>query len=660
MSDDDEFETPQFRTSSNSEETQRSVHLRPHTPTFALPPRTSSFHSLDTNHVTSTNDFIESIDETENIQKPKITKENIQMEKVKHQLNDLYKNPTPFIETIVENAALGKNQIIIDVLNQTLFLTLSSILQSHKGRKAIIVIPSLKIAQWVRSFLIDSTAMCPEGRAQQQKVLSQIIGGSTQVMLCVANRLSTLQLTLFDYVLVVKTELIEDCLLYLSDFHGTIILHQTPGFSIPNRFNCLISKNEALSLKCKPKAVFLDNYLDSLYESIDNEEKTCIIVPFKNIIDKIFKRIHDKSVKFGNNYSNDDARACVGTTAVFYTTANFDHYIFVEFPPNINYLIMATYIGEKVSVFVHTPTAFKLQSLSHSRGIDMPDVQQIVQSIFWNDSNYRKNSEICSVSVSGLDVTNESFNDIIAELVFKKYVRYIPFHSQTLNVKINSIVHQESSLLTAISKNRSNAHGFYNIQIVNLCKQLKIDPLQLENELIKLEKNKTIQYKLLEKTNYFTIFKEFDDDDDDASFMNIVREISSKLLNEEVQRDHNYDIMFHILKHPDDYQLIIDNFLKDSYQSDPNNDFYKTIDGLPHSKVDISEIKKLLTNSRYSELTPRAISRIIHGISSPLFTYDEWSRSPYWDKQTETSFIEVMQICQKAACNPNKLNEEAL
>ncbi|OHS99913.1 hypothetical protein TRFO_08238 [Tritrichomonas foetus] len=660
MSDDDEFDTPQYRMN-KIESPKRSMQLRPHTPTFGLPPRTDSFQSFSVSFSEaippSENSLPRRVKSTSNIYDILLDSntssdrmnpsslEPIDSEKVKIQLKKLYPNATPFIEKIVRKSSIGKNQIIIDILNETTFLPLSSILQSHKGRKALIIVPSMKISQWIRSFLIDSTALCPEGRSQQQKVLAQISSGRTQVLLCIANRLSTLNLTLFDIIFVAKSELCEDSLNTISNFPGIVILHQTPGFTINTRHNFEVSKNPDLSIQCTPTAIFEENYLDALDEAIDNEEKTCVIAPFKTVIDKIFKRIHSKSVKFSNNFSNDDCRACVSTTAVFYTMATFDHYIFVDFPPSLSYLLMASYIGRKVTVFVNTTIGLRLQTYSHSRGIDLPNVQHIVQSIFWSGSHYRKANEMTSISISGLDITNDSFNDLVSELSNRQFVKYLPFNHQILNIKINSIVHQRSALLSAVSQNRSNMHGFYNIPIISLCTQLNLTPMQLESELESLQNEKVIQYRFMEKSHYFTIIKEFSIDDDDE-FMDTLRDLTNTFAAREDQRDHEFDLIYHVLKNPDD-------FTKVSEGGEPEE-----VEGLPHSPLNIEEIKKLLTNSRRSEWTPRAVARVFHGVSSPLFSSEEWSRSPYWNKQSDASFKDIMQFCQKIACNPTRITED--
>ena len=124
--------------------------------------------------------------------------------------------------------------------------------------------------------------------------------------------------------------------------------------------------------------------------------------------------------------------------------------------------------------------------------------------------------------------------------------------------------------------------------------------------------------------------------------MEFVRDIIHELNKNEEIRDNDYDIMFSLLKSPE--------FLNE-------NDItsQKTLITIPTVEPNREEIKKLLTNYRKVEWTPRAVARILHGISSTTFTAQEWSHTHFWGSQTMSSFKEVMQLCQSITCNPNKL-----
>lgn len=678
LEEEEEFDTPQYRIK-NLESLKRSVQLRPHTPTFGRAPSTDSFSSMNlslsfsenytetkSSHTIqrykSTSYLLDNIiNNTTYTERPVTSKETIDPAKVSDQLKKLYENATPFIEKIVDNSANGINQLIIDILSRTLFLPLSSILHSYRDRKALIIVPSAKFATWIRVFLTESTVMCPEGHSQQQKVLRQISTGRTQVLLCVSNRLSTLSLSTFDIIYVVKSELILDSLTPLFDFHGLLIVHQSPGYQINDDFDfsllkCETMMNPDLKPKCYPHSIFEANYLDSLNNAIDNDETTVIIVPFKMTIDKIFKKIHGKSTKY-ENYTGSEKKACVTTIAFLYNIFEFDHYIFVDFPPSLSHLIMSTYVASKVTVFVNIPTAIKLQSLSHNCGIDLPILKQVIQDIFWSvsSSSYRKVNEYCAITTNGIDITEIALNKLIRELTQRNYLKCLPFDHQIINIKILSAIHSKSDILSAISKNRSNVHGFYNIPIINLCQQLNMSPNQLESELEVMASNKVVQYKFNEKAQFFLILKEFKDDE----FMSLIKELSQKFNQMEKKKDHQFDLLFTILKNEPADQNEDDDDVLDLIA---NGKEPPELIQIPHAPVSLLDIKKLLSSTKRGELTPRSIARIFHGISSPIFTASEFARSSFWGKQPEASFKEIMKICQNVACNPDKIqvdeNEE--
>ena len=219
MSDDD-FETPHFQIKV-LESPKRMVQLRPPTPTFGPPPRTDSFSSLNfamitnipaepksknilTRKAKSTTDLASFLNHNKPESPIPTAHIPIQEKKVLDQFSKLFPNRTQYLTDIVSNSANSHNQVVIDLLNPALFLPLSSIIHAYPEKKALIILPSVKISQWVRGFLPESSAMCPEGRVQQQNVLNQVLRGKTQVLLCVSNRLSTLSITMFDIIYVIK------------------------------------------------------------------------------------------------------------------------------------------------------------------------------------------------------------------------------------------------------------------------------------------------------------------------------------------------------------------------------------------------------------------------------------------------------------------------
>ena len=67
----------------------------------------------------------------------------------------------------------------------------------------------------------------------------------------------------------------------------------------------------------------------------------------------------------------------------------------------------------------------------------------------------------------------------------------------------------------------------------------------------------------------------------------------------------------------------------------------------------LSDVRALVgTNSRrsgeFQRMTPRAIARILHGVSSPAFPASTWGRTPHWGRYETVDFRAVMQAARKA------------
>ena len=657
MSSDEEFETPQYRIGV-LKSPQRARQLQPRKLAFEIPPRTDSFtfleadlrmpaRSLSTGILT-----LKAAVEDMN----KICEEQARVEADPLKLAEICERASEYgaelgdgakralIET-VERLCEGKNQVIEDVLDKHDFIALSSLLQVHKNRKALIVFPSNKLLQWARGFLVNSTLMCPDGREKQQEALMALSQGSTQVLMALAQRLVTLPLVHFHFIYVVKAELCQFVLPMVANFSGQILVHRTPGYDFSMPFDCVVTRASDLAPKCAPSVVWCESegeYLTRLPGVIDQEEATCVIAPLKSTAEQAFKKIHKIAVRFSPTYSRkDDCRPVVATTALFYTTATFDHYIFVEAPPSLNHLVMACYTGKKVTVLANTATIMKLRSYSHTRGWDYSAISTVLQNLFWDGDKPKAVGDVSSLVISGLDVTRDAVEDLISELVAQKVVASIPCRWQNVMVKIVNMTNEmkNSMLINTILRARANQYGQYTLSMQQLCNSTKLTPIQIDVELQQLYKAQKVEFRYSEEADFFLVKRAFDDEDD---YMVFVAEVGNKMKELEARRDEDFDVLYTVLKMPSQFEKLTTG---EEIELDP----------IPHTEIDTSEIKNLLSHFRRVEWTPRAVARILHGVSSPKFPVTEWSKANAWGRQPATSFSEIMKFCQSIACNPSKI-----
>ena len=656
MSSDEEFATPQYRVGVLMSP-QRARQLQPRQIAFEVPPRTDSFSFLDEDFrlparsmstgaltlKTALDDMDMSGESLKPVDADPLKKDEIFERALEYAGESAEISRDTIIES-VERLCDGKNQVIEDILDKHDFVVLSAALQIHKNRKALIIFPSNKLLQWARGFLVNSTLMCPEGREKQQEALLTLSRGSTQVLMALAQRVSTLSLMHFHFIYIVKSELCQFILPMIAGFSGQILVHRTPGYNFSIPFEHVITRDPKLTLKCLPTVHFVEaegECMTRLAEVIDTDEATCIICPFKTVCEQVFKKFYRTAVRFSPTYSRkDDCRPVVATTALFYTTATFDHYIFVEAPPSLNHLVMACYSGKKVTVLANTNTLIKLQAYSHSKGWDYSAVSSVLQSLFWDGDKPRAVGDVASLCISGMDVTRDAVEDLITELVAEKVVSLLPCKWQNVMVRIVNMSNEmkNSPLINAILRGRPNQYGQYTLTMQHLCTSTKLTPIQIDVELQQLHKAQKVEFRYADEADFFSIKKVFDEDE----YMLFVSEIGTKMKELEAQCDEDFDVLYTVLKDPALFGKLVTG---DEFELTP----------IPHAPVDTSEIKGLLSHYRRVEWTPRAVARILHGIGSPKFAATEWSKANAWGKQPTSSFAEIVKFCQSITCNPAKI-----
>jgi hypothetical protein len=406
----------------------------------------------------------------------------------------------------------------------------------------------------------------------------------------------------------------------------------------------LVTKSEGAVAQCIPNAVFEASYAARLADVISIEEPTCVIAPFKSSADDAFKHISKMAVKYSQDWRDSDPRVCVGTTAILYTPAVFDHYIFYEFPPSLDHLKMACACGRKVTVLVNVSTAGKLQALSHSRGIDQSLVSKLMQSLFWNGTEYRKVGEITALSSSGFDLSPEAFEEFVTELVRERFLDLLPFRAQNVAIRIRSMASDVvgSRLIDAVVQRAVNAKGQYNIPVLELCNALQISPLELDHELEGYRSHESIDFAYSEEVDFFIVKRTVTDDDE---FAEAVTQMTQTMARLEAEADHSFDVLFTVVKNNEEINSVWD-------RGEP-----ELLIPIPRAEINTTQIKKLLSTHTREEWTPRAVARVFHAISSPKFDSREWMRTPFWGTQTMASFRDIMVFCQQVMCNPFRISD---
>jgi hypothetical protein len=644
MGSDDEFAGGSIRVASLASP-QRITQLKARSISFGVPPRTDSFSFLDSvtisahrshsssSGMVSTSSALENAHYSlESAVQPQV--DPLDRPRVVAKFEQYLPSPPDYLRETLQRMLNSENQVLYDILDKKDLCPLSSILQVHRSRKALILCPSGQIYRWVRSNLVDSNLYCPEGRAHQQQALSQIASTRTQVLLCCPISFRTLSLTNFHFIYILKAELCPFVLPALSEFQGSITLHVTPEFSVQPPFGHATTRNPCLAVQCHPHALFEPDYLARLPSLIDDGETTCVIAPTEAILESAFKQISHKATLFRKeDLTENSGRACVATTAVLYTMRTFQHYIFVAFPPSLAHLRMACVLAEKVTVLVHEPTAQELQASSHADARDHIVISDVLSSIFWHDTAFLRVGDVATATISNVDCTRDAFEGLIGSLVRHHLLSVIPFRSQTITLRILTMTEEmcRNFVISVILQRPANVRGQYRIPVLDICRSGRISPVEVDAQLQAFERAKLIEFSYSGEAWFFHLKEQLDDD----SCAAVSNAIEQELAREEEEADRQFDVIFSILKNPDALDEVI-------MGRDP-----KEMNHIPHEPVEEESIRRMIRIHKRAKLTPRAIARIMHGISSPEFSSADWERTPFWRAQAMASFADIMRVSTK-------------
>jgi hypothetical protein len=205
---------------------------------------------------------------------------------------------------------------------------------------------------------------------------------------------------------------------------------------------------------------------------------------------------------------------------------------------------------------------------------------------------------------------------------------------QTLTVKILCMTDEmkASLAISAILQSSANVRGQYVIPVVDLCSVSRNSPLEVDTELQQFAKAKLIEFSYAGDADFFYVRRELDDE----SYDELLGLIFQQLAKEEEETDHQFDVLFTLLREPDE----LDNIVASGEPSQ--------LSLVPHAAVNEEMVKRMIALHKRSRLTPRAIARILHGITSPAFGFAEWSRTPFWGAQAMASFVDIMKFCRNA------------
>ncbi|CAL9122434.1 unnamed protein product [Musa textilis] len=318
-------------------------------------------------------------------------------------------------------------------------------------------------------------------------------------------------------------------------------------------------------------------------------------------------------------------------------------------------------------LFLDITTYHKLHSLSYSDGMDEYSVSKFLSHVFSSDVHLT--GQTCSLVKESMsrkfDMKEEVLLTILTQLEIsdEQYLSLLPPLNVTCSLYFHkttpALLSDRDNLVASILKKSEVKDGHYTFDMPTVGNSVGIKTANLLNKLQNLKSLGEVTYDLKDPAFCFTIVKKPDD------FCSLSANLTKKLAKVESCKVQKLDTMFSVAwsavkvcKGTDGcsnslhttciQRRILGYFSRTHDVLDDTNISFKTAQSSPFLRADI---KVFLQSNSYTNFTPRAVARIMHGITSPAFPSSTWSKSHFWGRYVEVDFPVVMEAAKVELMN---------
>lgn len=300
-------------------------------------------------------------------------------------------------------------------------------------------------------------------------------------------------------------------------------------------------------------------------------------------------------------------------------------------------------------------TYYKLRSLLYSDGVDEYLIGKLLGEIFLDTSLDESICFLIKESASyKIDIKEEVLLTVLTQLEIGdvQYLRLQPQHNVTCRLYFHKtspeVLSSKDVLVSAIISKSEKKQGHFVFDIPTVVNYTGITIKELLDHIQNLKNSGEITYDLKDPAFCFTIVKKPDD------FCSLATHLAKKLSEIEKCKVQKLDEMFNLahfaLKecrgldgcsssmHTPCIQKRIAEYFRRDHNVNPEFTF-RNPQSSPFLRADI---KVFLQANLHAKFTPRAVTRIMHGIPSPAFPSATWSNCHFWGRYTHIDFLVVM------------------
>ncbi|TVU15483.1 hypothetical protein EJB05_39006, partial [Eragrostis curvula] len=277
-------------------------------------------------------------------------------------------------------------------------------------------------------------------------------------------------------------------------------------------------------------------------------------------------------------------------------------------------------------------TFYKIRSLSHSDGVDEYAMSKFLYQVL-------------------LTVLTQ------LEIGDQQYLRLLPQFSVTCTLYFHKtspqLLADKDVLVRSVLNKSETKDGNFVFDVTRIANDLKITMNEVFDHLQELKFSGEISFELKDPAHCYVILKKPDD------FNALAASITKWLSAVERSKIMKLEAMFALANFavkgcqrtggcsgsqhtPCIQKKIIEYFSKHDALSD-NGYCIQLKKTSPFLQADI---KVFLQSNSFAKFTPRAVARIMHGISSPAFPSATWSKNHFWGRYMEVDFPLVMEAAK--------------
>lgn len=303
-------------------------------------------------------------------------------------------------------------------------------------------------------------------------------------------------------------------------------------------------------------------------------------------------------------------------------------------------------------LFLDEMTYFKIRSLSYSDGADEYAVNKFLCELFvsYKDTPTHLHSLNIASASRIFDLKEEVMVTILSYLEIEEvqYLRVLPQLNATCSLCFHksspSLLAKKSMFIDALLKRIQSKHGHYIFDIPTFSNDTGMEVANMLKELEKLQFLGEITYELKDPAFCYIIYKV------PENFCSLTTQIVSWLAEVEISKVQKLDAMYsaamHAIKESKQYdscrvslgqscllRITDEYFNSENYidASSPN----RIQERCPFLRADI---KVFLQSNTEMNFAPRAIARIMHGLSSPAYPATIWSKNHFWGRYSKIDF----------------------